>query len=95
MSNVKGNLTMTVNFPRDDQEIKNRIKNVVTLAASYGNYPNVDLSQWVIDQTIRELLGSQYWEFLEKYEESTGRPWLQGKSLDQIIEDKKKDKKDA
>lgn len=95
LSNIKDGISMMVNFPSDQNEIKDRIRNVIVLATSYGNYPNIDLSQWVIDQTIRELLGTQYWEFVQKYEAGAGRPWLQGKSLDQIIEDKKKDKKDA
>ena len=93
MSNVKGDLKMIINFPSDMYDIKLRIQNAVTLMLCYGNYNNNELSQWVIDQTIRELLGSQYWEFKEKYEAAAGRVWDQGKSMDQLVKESKEKNK--
>lgn len=57
---------------------KGNIEKAVDLAYSFGQIDGAHHKTWVIDQMVRALLGSDYEEWVKKYEDGGEYIWETG-----------------
>ncbi len=60
---------------QDVQKYKEVIDKVINIAYEYGQIDGAHHKTWVIDQMIRELLGTEYDKFIKEYEEDGEYTW--------------------
>ena len=63
------------NWKQDTNKYKEVIDKVRNIAYEYGQIDGVHHKTWVIDQIIRELLGTEYDNFIKEYEEDGEYTW--------------------
>ena len=59
----------------ENQKYKEVIDKVRNIAYEYGQIDGAHHKTWVIDQIIRELLGTEYDNFIKEYEEDGEYTW--------------------
>lgn len=60
---------------QENQKYKEVIDKVRNIAYEYGQIDGAHHKTWVIDQIIRELLGTEYDNFIKEYEEDGEYTW--------------------
>lgn len=60
---------------KENQKYKEVIDKVRNIAYEYGQIDGAHHKTWVIDQIIRELLGTEYDNFIKEYEEDGEYTW--------------------
>lgn len=60
---------------KENQKYKEVIDKVRNIAYEYGQIDGAHHKTWVIDQMIRELLGTEYDNFIKEYEEDGEYTW--------------------
>ena len=60
---------------QENQKYKEVIDKVINIAYEYGQIDGYHHKTWVIDQIIRELLGTEYDNFIKEYEEDGEYTW--------------------
>ena len=60
---------------KENQKYKEVIDKVINIAYEYGQIDGAHHKTWVIDQMIRELLGTEYDNFIKEYEEDGEYTW--------------------
>ena len=60
---------------KESQKYKEVIDKVRNIAYEYGQIDGAHHKTWVIDQMIRELLGTEYDNFIKEYEEDGEYTW--------------------
>ena len=63
------------NWKQDTQKYKEVIDKAINIAYEYGQIDGAHHKTWVIDQMIRELLGTEYDKFIKEYEEDGEYTW--------------------
>ena len=59
----------------ENRKLKEVIDKVRNIAYEYGQIDGAHHKTWVIDQIIRELLGTEYDNFIKEYEEDGEYTW--------------------
>lgn len=60
---------------QENKRQKEAIDKAINIAYEYGQIDGAHHKTWVIDQMIRELLGTEYDKFIKEYEEDGEYTW--------------------
>lgn len=66
---------MVLELQEENKQLKEVIDKVINIAYEYGQIDGAHHKTWVIDQMIRELLGTEYDNFIKEYEEDGEYTW--------------------